>query len=157
MNLEDHLQSAQKSLFRFEYLQEFDVSEESELFRTYQATGKVEIRDMMQDWWEFLEKKHQQGVLTQRVRLVRFPVSKYVEWELFIHRQASKHGDDIRTLNEKKLTPELEVLGDFWLIDELTALKMNYDSAGKYIGFEKVEFQPYLKAKKYLLANSISI
>src|SRR6266481_2023346 len=153
MDFSEYLQSAKASLFRFEYLQEFHMSEEQEVFRTYSTTGIVEIRPIMQDWWNFLEMKHRDGVHTQRVRLIRFPISKYLEWELYIHRQTIKHGDDIRSLTEDLLMPELEDLGDFWVIDDTIALKMNYDSTGKYLGFEKVDVEPYIKAKEYLLRN----
>jgi hypothetical protein len=157
MDFSKYLQSAKNSLFRFEYLQEFDMPEEHELFKTYKATGKVEIRPILQDWWNFLEMKHTEGVCTQRVRLIRSPMTKYLEWELYGHRQTIKHGDDIRVLDENRLMPELEDLGDFWVIDDSIALKMNYDSTGKYLGFKEVDPKLYIKAKKYLLDNSVEL
>jgi hypothetical protein len=157
MTLGEHLQSARESLFRFEYLQEFDTPEEKELFRTYIVNGKAEIRPMMKDWWGFLEAKHAEGVLTQRVRFVRIPQTKYVEWELYIHRQSLSHGDQIYILEESKLIPDIEKLGDFWLVDDVKALKMKYDSEGRYVEFEEVNVQPYMQAKGYLLDNYLQL
>jgi len=155
MDLGDYLQSSKKSLFRFEYLQEFDVPEEKDLFRIYEATGKVEIVPMMQDWWNFLESKQIKGVVTQRVRFIKFPLTKYLEWELRIHLETVKHGDEIRVINEPQLPSEIAALGDFWLIDDSIALHMNYDAQGRYLGFQEVASQPYREAKQYLLNNSI--
>lgn len=154
MSLGEKLKSARESLFRFEYLQEFDVPEESPAFRKYQTNEEVEIRHLMQGWWDFLEAEHAEGVRTERVRLVRAPQTRYLEWELLIHRESLKHGDHIRILKEDSLTPDVEVLGDFWLIDDTTALKMNYGARGRFLGFEEVDAEPYIQAKIYLLKNS---
>ena len=158
MDLGEHLKSAKESLFRFEYLQEFDVPKEREFFKTGQIYGQAEIENLMHDWWNFLDTRRKEGVLTQRVRLVRLPLTKYLEWELYVHRQTvERHKDDIRTLSEENLRPDIEKLGDFWLVDDSVALKMNYDSDGKYLGFEEVAPQPYIDAKRSLLENSTSI
>lgn len=153
----EYLSSAKESLFRFEYLQDFDTPEEREIFRAYKSNGQIEIRPLMQGWWNFLKAKHEEGVITQRVRLVKMPETEYLKWELFIHRQTAQQGDDIRVLSEDQLTEALEQLGDFWLVDDSIALKMNYDSTGKYLGCEEVSVEPYEKAKKYLLDKSSPI
>ena len=112
----------------------------------------------MQGWWEFLELKQKEGVKTERVRLVREPLSDYVRWELEIHKQSMQHGDDIRVLTAEKINSSLEALQDFWLIDEHTVLKMQYSPAGEYHGFSaSPEMQVALDAKNYLLSNSISL
>ncbi len=157
MNLMDYLESAKKSLFRFEYLQDFNIPEEKDDFETYKKTGKFDPT-MMKEWWNFLESKQREGVIAQRVRLVREPFTKYTEWEIEIYKETIKHGDEIKTLSEDKLTTALDELKDFWIIDDSIVLSIKYTSIGEYLGFEKVvNIDTYLNAKRYLLENSVPL
>jgi len=152
-----HLQSAKKSLFRFEYLQDFNISSEKDNFDAYKKTGVFD-HGMMKSWWNFLELKQKEGVVAQRVRLVRKPITKYTEYSLEIFKETIKYGDEIRILPEEKITSDLEKLKDFWLIDDSVVLDMKYSKIGEYLGFKVIDdMKPYLKAKKYLLENSISL
>jgi len=155
MDLYDYLKSAKKSLFRLEYLQEYNVPEEAEFFEQYKKTGGIDTKDLMQEWWDFLKQKNDKGVIMQRVRLVKKPITKYLEWELKVYKETARYGEEIKLLPEYKSTPELDELGDFWLVDDSVGLKMNYDESGQYESFELVsDIKLYLNAKKYLLENS---
>jgi hypothetical protein len=158
MSLGDHLESAQKSLFRFEYIQDFDIEAERQSVELFHTNRSLEVESLMGEWWSFIKKKRQNGVVCERVRYVRYPLSKYLEWELQVHKKTTAFGDDIRILPENKILPNLQELGDFWMIDDAEVLIMNYDSQGAYIGFQvEAVTDTYSEAKQYLLKHSFPI
>jgi len=157
MNLLEHLETAQKSIFRFEYLQEFLVPGEETSLKRFEETGEVDVSDMG-EWWSFLKSLHAKGVRTERVRLVREPQTRYTTCELLVHKKSVEQGDDIRVLKEKDLTPDLERLGDFWLVDDKIVLRMNYSPSGEYLGFEEVaDTASYVAAREYLWAHALPL
>lgn len=138
----NYLQSATKSLFRWEALQEYGDDEEKD----------------MSDWWDFIEEKKKTGVRMRRVRLISFPVTDYTRKEIEIHKLSSERGDDIRYILDAK-TGNIQDHPDFWLIDDLVVLLMKYTDNGKYKGFEVVKgnLQEYLdfRDKVYRASESI--
>jgi hypothetical protein len=113
----DYLESAKKSLFRWEALQEYRVDDE----------------DDMDDWWAFLQKKSASGVVLQRVRMIRFPLNDYTKKELQVHAMSNMHGDDIRVIEDLEVR---DCLQDFWLVDDAVVISMKYGNGGEYLGFE---------------------
>src|SRR5216684_1100797 len=97
MNLMDYLAVAKKSLFRFEFLQEYDAGEKDNI-KQWRKTSQINSA-LFKEWWDFLEKKHGEGVITQRVRRVVYPLNEYTQWELMGHRLSIQHGDDIREIS----------------------------------------------------------
>lgn len=155
MELINYLNSANKSIFRFEYLQDFDIPEEQKFFQKYVTAGVLDLEPLMKGWWDFIDAKRRMGVMYQKVKLIREPLTKYTEWSLQICKKSEKYGQKTKILTEEKLTRSLERLKDFWLIDDSVALRMNYGGRGEYLGFEKVKnIEPYVLAKKYSLKNS---
>ena len=64
MDLYKYLRSANKSLFRFESLQEYKVDDDG-------------IEDGgMKEWWDFIALKTKSDVVMERVRLVIEPLTK---------------------------------------------------------------------------------
>lgn len=118
-----HLNSAKKSLFRFESLQTYMVKDED-----MSDSG-------MAEWWDFIKKKKKEGVKMQRVRLVTRPYSEYLRKELPVHRKSAKTGDDIRLINVATLKKLKIPTKDFWLIDDSIYIDMQYTKSGKYVGF----------------------
>lgn len=146
MDLMDYLNSATKSLFRFEALQVYEVEGD-----TLDDSG-------MKEWWDFIESKTKSGVVMERVRLVIEPLTDYTMKELEIHKKSAEHGDDISIIKENIFTTLDIPIKDFWLIDDDTVLIMNYDEAGKYLGFSSDEnIDEYIQIKQKLLRNSTSI
>lgn len=77
MNLMDHLAEAENNLFRFEYLQSFE--EDQKYLDLYLKTGTVDL-SINQEWFDFIKTKNEEGVSTSRVRLIKYPMSKYIEF-----------------------------------------------------------------------------
>ena len=143
MNLMHYLENAKTSLFRWEALQEY----------------KVEEDDDLTPWWSFIEEKVAEGVIMQRVRLIKLPLNTYTKDEIESHKISCEKGDDIQCILQPKFS--VENFNDFWLIDEKIVLNMNYSDDGEYRGFEVEENQSvlddYLNFKKELLSHSKSI
>jgi hypothetical protein len=157
MNLSDYLARAKTSLFRFEFLQEFNVPQESDALKMWQDSKKVD-KEYFQRWWNFVKEKTGKGVVMQRVRLVKLPLTDYTRWELAVHDMTAKFGDDIRVIKEadyKKLGLDLK---DFWVVDDTVVLDMEYNKAGEYIDSAVMpQIDKYLQAKKLLLAKSVPL
>ena len=147
MELYKYLQSAQKSLFRFE------------AFQDYKVEGDGIDDDGMKEWWDFITLKTKSGVKMQRVRLIIEPLTEYTKNELVVHKKSKTFGDDIRLIREdvfKNLKLKQE---DFWLIDDSVILKMNYGARGEYLGFDIIKngVDDYIAAKNVLIKNSTNL
>ncbi|MFE4049347.1 DUF6879 family protein [Streptomyces sp. YIM B13518] len=76
------------------------------------------------------------GILERRLRVVEFPVTPYVQWELFVLRLRVELGDHIRVLDARGIAdieqsrpvPEVVILGDAALYEVL------YDEDGNAAG-----------------------
>jgi hypothetical protein len=157
MDLMKYLQKSQQSLFRFEALQNYAVDEEEKSFSEFLKTGKVEISDN-QEWYEFISAKVASGVKMQRVRLVTLPLTTYTRYELPYLEAASDHGDQIYIIMDQDFRKLTIPVQDFWLIDDLHALLMNYDDQGKYQNFQLFEnVGPYKVIKNKLLKQAVKL
>jgi hypothetical protein len=75
-------------------------------------------------------------ILERRLRVVEFPVTPYVQWELFVLRLRVDLGDNIRVLDARKISdiekdrpvPEVVILGDVAMYEVL------YDDDGNAMG-----------------------
>lgn len=144
MELMEYFEEAQKSLFRWEALQE------------YRVEGDDDPKEL-QEWWHFIENKTKNGVVMQRVRLVAYPLTDYTKKEIEVHKQSAKRGDDIRYVLEDDMY-DLEHMPDFWIVDNKTVLMMKYDMNGVYEGFNVAKnIQKYLDFKKMVYSRSQSI
>jgi hypothetical protein len=110
-------------------------------------------------WLARLRSERAEGRQRQRVHVLRSPISPYVryecEWGYLMNAEA---GEDIRILDlsERPLPPPLDGIDhDFWLIDNSTAVRMTYDSAGRFVTAEvaaPVELPGYLAAREAAMA-----
>ncbi|MET8945373.1 DUF6879 family protein [Streptomyces sp. NPDC004542] len=75
-------------------------------------------------------------ILERRLRVVEFPVTPYVQWELYVLRLRVELGDNIRVLDARKISdiekdrpvPEVVILGDVAMYEVL------YDDDGNAMG-----------------------
>ncbi|MFF5401638.1 DUF6879 family protein [Streptomyces misionensis] len=76
------------------------------------------------------------GIRERRLRVVEFPVTPYVQWELFVLRLRVELGDEIRVLDAREISdiererpvPEVVILGDVAMYEVL------YDDDGNAAG-----------------------
>lgn len=83
-----------------------------------------------------VEEADRLGVLQRRLRVVEFPVTPYVQWELHVLRLRVEVGDRIRLLDARTITdiekhrpvPEVVILGD------VAMFEVQYDDDGNAAG-----------------------
>ncbi|MFF7233543.1 DUF6879 family protein [Streptomyces sioyaensis] len=83
------------------------------------------------------------GILERRLRVVQFPVTPYVQWELFVLRLRVELGDSIRVMDARKisdievdhLVPEVVILGDEVMYEVV------YDGDGNAAGANRIADQ----------------
>ncbi len=78
----------------------------------------------------------QRNILARRLRVIEFPVTPYVQWEMFVLRVRVEVGDNIRVLDARKISdlererpvPEVVILGD------VVMYEVQYDDDGNAAG-----------------------
>lgn len=81
------------------------------------------------------------GVVQRRLRVVEFPVTPYVQWELHVLRLRVEVGDRIRILDARTITdierkrtvPEVVILGDAVMYEVQYDAEGNADGARRYV------------------------
>jgi hypothetical protein len=92
-----------------------------------------------EDYAQELRRAARQGVRHRRLRVVEFPITPYVQWELFVLRTRVDVGDDIRILDADDISnieqdrpvPEVVILGDVVMYEVI------YDDDGNAAGAKK--------------------
>jgi hypothetical protein len=80
------------------------------------------------------------GVLQRRLRVVEFPLTPYVQWELHVLRVRTQEGDPIRVLDAAAIAdiekrhpvPEVVVLGDVVMFEVRYDADGNADGANRF-------------------------
>ncbi|MFF3286156.1 DUF6879 family protein [Streptomyces sp. NPDC003023] len=92
-----------------------------EAFAAGQWTESLSLIDEKRDVYSRqFEKAARLGIAERRLRVVEFPITPYVQWELFVLRLRVDLGDDIRIVDAREIAdherqrpvPEVVVLGD---------------------------------------------
>ncbi|WGD39501.1 DUF6879 family protein [Streptomyces cathayae] len=93
-----------------------------------------------EDYARELGRASRLGVAHRRLRVVEFPVTPYVQWELFVLRVRVDLGDDIKVLDARdisniertRLVPEVVILGDVVMYEVVYDEDGNADGAKRY-------------------------
>jgi len=93
-----------------------------------------------EDYAQELRQASRLGVKHRRLRVVEFPVTPYVQWELFVLRVRVNLGDDIKVLDAHDISrierthpvPEVVILGDVVMYEVLYDEDGNADGANRY-------------------------
>ncbi|GFH34918.1 MULTISPECIES: DUF6879 family protein [Streptomyces] len=93
-----------------------------------------------EDYAQELHKASRSGVGHRRLRVVEFPVTPYVQWELHVLRVRVDVGDDIKVLDARDIAgierirpvPEVVVLGDAVMYEVVYDDEGNADGANRY-------------------------
>ncbi|WP_405915423.1 DUF6879 family protein [Streptomyces sp. NBC_00728] len=93
-----------------------------------------------EDYAQELGRASRLGVAHRRLRVVEFPVTPYVQWELSVLRVRVDLGDDIKVLDARDISniersrpvPEVVVLGDVVMYEVVYDEDGNADGANRY-------------------------
>ena len=151
----NYFNSFKKNAFRVETLQRYNVDEEQEAFQYFQKNKKLP-EWFWEDWCDIIKKAKTRWATMQRVHLIQFPISQYLSFELEEYKNNIKAWEEIFYIPFEKCSVKIE--SDFWIFDDNTVMKMNYDKNGAFLNFEETkDVRQYLEIKKYLLENKKDI
>ncbi|MFF8318451.1 DUF6879 family protein [Streptomyces bobili] len=93
-----------------------------------------------EDYAEELRQASRLGVRHRRLRVVEFPITPYVQWELFVLRVRVDLGDDIKVLDAHDISniertrpvPEVVILGDVAMYEVVYDEDGNAAGANRY-------------------------
>lgn len=93
-----------------------------------------------EDYAQELGQASRLGVTHRRLRVVEFPITPYVQWELFVLRVRVDLGDDIKVLDARDIShiertrpvPEVVILGDVAMYEVVYDEDGNADGAKRY-------------------------
>lgn len=150
-----YFNSFQKSAFRVETLQRYNVNEEREAFEYFQQ--HKELPDgVWKDWHDIIQQAKLRWATMQRVHLIQFPITPYISFEMEFYKKNIRNWEEIFYLPFEDSSVEVD--SDFWIFDDAVVLKMFYDKDGAFLGFEEMkDIVPYLQIKNYLLENKRNI
>ncbi|MFY4721577.1 DUF6879 family protein [Streptomyces sp. LaBMicrA B280] len=94
------------------------------------------VQDKREGYERQFREAAQLGILERRLRVVEFPVTPYVQWELHVLRMRVELGDHIKVLDARKISdieqerrvPEVVILG------EVAMYEVVYDDDGNAAG-----------------------
>lgn len=142
-NLWDELQISFK---KFECQQEYDESSECPIFdfinKDYLTFSKklLELKKREEPYYANCVNK---GILLQRMHLIKFPITKYIEFEYYSYYISSSLGENIFYNIYDKYTDE--ELCDFMIFDSKYLIINDYNSNGKLLGAWHIEDEEIIK------------
>jgi len=150
-----------RSAFRLECLDSYAVTEdaEREAFRRFlNGNFPPSWWTRGRAWFATVRDAVARGATMQRVRCVYGPLSDYqrfeFEWSYPYNEQA---GEQILIL-ETSATDFGDLWRykhDFWLFDDATVVRLNYDEDGNFLGIEAVDdAEPYRRVRDLTLASA---
>jgi hypothetical protein len=124
--------SVQRSWFRLEALQVYDVRYEREEFARFLQGEGVDLTPG--PWQEMIHRHVAAGRHLTRVHVVEEPHTDYIRYELAGYPVNVEAGEDVRIIPVRRGTwPAGVPRRDFWLFDDRDAWPMVYDSAGRFL------------------------
>ncbi|MDS1270757.1 hypothetical protein RIF23_10640 [Lipingzhangella sp. LS1_29] len=142
--------------FRREFERGGDVFAKFERRQTFREPGDASWEAFAAgDWQTALERNEEDrpeaeamvarythyGYQPQRIRVVEFPISPYLQWEMQFFRLLAEAGQDLRVVRAEQVAdleqvaplPEVVLLGDRVLYE------VNYDATGTVTGGRRIE------------------
>ena len=153
----DYFDSFQKSAFRVETLQKYNVDEEKNDYEYFLKYKKLPnwFWDW-DDWYDVIQQAKMRWAIMQRVHIIQFPISPYISFEIEVYKKSIMAWEEIFYVPSEKCPIKVE--SDFWMFDDATVLKMHYDKDGSFLNFEEIkDCSSYLQIKDYLLENKRNI
>jgi hypothetical protein len=149
--------SYQREAFRLETLPSYDMGSEREEYETFRATGRLDIPPD-DPWLRRVRLFRESGRWVGRVHVITRPLTDYLRYEFAVYRFTVAAGEDVRILDlTNRPNPGLPAQ-DFWLFDDASVVRMDYDHQGRQLGRELlagVDVTPYVERKR--LAWSMAV
>lgn len=145
--------SYQREAFRLETLPSYGVRKERVGFEKFLATGTLDMPDN-DPWLVRVRHFRHTGRWIGRVHVISRPLTDYLRYEFAVYHRNVKAGEDVRILDlTDRPDPGLPAQ-DFWLFDETSVVRMDYDPDGTQLGrelLEEIDPSPYVRWKRLAL------
>jgi hypothetical protein len=145
-----------KEAFRLETLLAYDVASEREEYEAFITTGHLHIPDD-DPWLARVRHFRDSGRWVGRVHVISRPLTDYLRYEFAVYSHTARAGEDVRILDlTDQSNPGLPAQ-DFWLFDESSIVRMDYDEHGHQLGRELLagaDPAPYIAWKRTALTTS---
>ncbi|WAL94542.1 DUF6879 family protein [Streptomyces sp. Je 1-369] len=147
----------QSEAWRLETLPAYNVPQEAEEIRAFQAGERIDPRMHSNEYTEDLQRVRREGKSKGRVHIVTRPLSDYLRYEFMYYRPHVWAGEDIRIMDVTDRPNPLAGVQDFWMFDRQEVVLMNYEADGTQINREAYEgsVSPYLEYQRIALAESV--
>lgn len=137
----------ERTAFRLECLQTYDVSQEIEAVRAFrEGRPRPERSVRTSPWLQRVAVSSAQGKQWSRVRVVDYPLTEYTRYELVGYVESQAAGEHIQLVDYDQVG---DLGPDFWLFDASTpsacAVLMRYTVDGKIEGFDLVTDTAHLE------------
>ena len=128
-------ESSERSVFRLEALNAYDVEDEAEEIRAFEAGLPFPKVPGMEESMDLFRRMVARGVRLQRLHVVDLPLTPYLRYELAAYDGNVEAGEEI-LVADRAWHPDLaELTQDFALFDAETShpsvVWMHYDASGK--------------------------
>jgi hypothetical protein len=147
-------------LFRLETLDWYDVASDGGDLSRYLAGEPGPDMNRKGPWMAQIRSEVARGLQTDRVHVVRGPLSEYLRFEFewgYTYNAAAGEHIGILDLAEQPEPADL-ISEDFWLIDDTHALQMHYEASGKFLAAshaDSAELPRYRRARDAALAAAV--
>lgn len=142
--------------FRLETHPVYDVTSEHAEYEQFLATGELQIPDD-DGWLTRVRRFSATGRWVGRVHVLSRPLTDYLRYEFAVYHHTVRAGEDVRILDLTDRTDPGLPNQDFWLFDESSVVRMDYDERGRQLGrelLEAVDPAPYVEWKRIALAHA---
>lgn len=153
------ISSAQRSLFRLETLDRYQVPIDGSDFSVYLAGGDQPRNPDKLAWQEHLRAERAAGIWRHRVHLIdtTHGLGGYLRYECeWGYTATTAAGEDVRILDLATVSRPQELPGidhDFWLIDGDRVVRMHYDADATFHGGELL---PTDQTPRYRAARDVA-
>ena len=147
----------QRTAFRLETYPIYDVVSEREEYEHFLSSGSLCIPDD-DPWITRVRHFRATGRWIGRVHTLRRPLTDYLRYEFAVYRYTVAAGEDVRILDVTDQPDPGLPSEDFWLLDDTSIVRMDYDGQGRQLGRELLEDTdpaPYVQWQRIALAHAL--
>ena len=147
----------QRTAFRLETYPVYDVTSERQEYEQFLSSGSLSIPDD-DPWLTRVRHFRATGRWIGRVHTISRPLTDYLHYEFAVYRHTVAAGEDIRILDLTDQPDPGLPSEDFWLFDDMSVVRMDYDDQGRQLGRELLEVTapvPYVRWQEIALAHAL--
>jgi hypothetical protein len=147
----------QSEAWRLETLPAYNVPQEAEEIRAFEAGERIDPQTHSNEYTEDLKRVRREGKSKGRVHIVTRPLSDYLRYEFMYYLPHAWAGEDIRIMDVTDRPNPLAGVQDFWMFDRQEVVLMNYEPDGTQISREVFEgnVSLYVEYQRIALAESV--